>query len=795
MKRKSLFSIMMGVIMLLLTVSPVKADGIIIPEPPPFPVPEIMAQLVIRYHHVEVKIEDQLATVHVDQVFYNPNNWDVEGTYVFPLPVDAVVSDFILWMDGEPVKGEVLDAEEARQVYEDIVLELRDPALLEYIGRNAVQASIYPIPSGGERRIELEYTQMLTVDNGLVRFVYPLNTEKFSALPIESVAVIVEVSARQPVRAVYSPTHPVSVSRESDKYIIAGYEASNITPDTDFALYYSLGETEAFHLFSYRDSGDTIDSDGTFLLLLAPEPGYTGRVVKKDMILVLDRSGSMEGDKFSQARSALSYILKHLNTGDRFHLISFSSGIEIYANELRPESEATEALVWVDQLSAVGSTDINRALLEAAMVADRERPTYLIFLTDGLPTEGVTDSQQIIDNFAREAHSNIRLFTFGVGYDVDTFLLDSLSQEHHGMSTYVKPGEALDEILSAFYARISTPVMTNLKLDFGNLAVYDLYPNPLPDLFKGTQVIVVGRYRYGGAADVTVSGEVNGMPKEFHYPEQDFTTDSRGTSDASAGIPRLWATRKIGYLLNRIRLEGPDPETIDQIVKISIRYGIVTPYTSYLVTDPMPLGAANQERLSHDEFEAMEAMPSPAVSGEAAVEKAVEQGALSRAEVAPPVPETTDRKVRTLGAQTFVFCDGVWMDTTYDPDSMEPMQVAFLSPDYFALAQSRSDVAAALALGEKVIIVVGDKAYEVVAEGTDTPPLLLPTVSESDTNDTQVNNLSTQVDAPVLNQETSKPSSHHLDNPQEDSIMPVLPCLGFGGLLSLTFLLLLRLTN
>ena len=483
------------------------------PPPPcpldmPCPVPPPLSQLAVRYHHVTVTIQDQVAVTHVDQVFYNPNDWPIEGTYMFPLPAEAAVSDFTLWIDDQPVKGEVLSAEQARQKYWEIVNSLKDPALLEYADRGAVQARIFPIPPKGERRIQLEYSQALSAENGLVRYVYPLNTEKFSQLPLDSVAVSVDIRSQEPIRAVYSSSHEVQIDRADDQHVTAGYEAQNVTPDADFVLYYSLGDktgtgtagSSAFHLLSYRDPSDPEDADGYFLLLLAPDPQASETVQSKDLLLVLDHSGSMEGEKFSQAQEALRYILRHLNPGDRFNVISFSSGVEQYAGGLRSADEAPEAERWVDQLGAQGSTDINRALLEAAGMVDPERPAYLIFLTDGLPTTGVVESQQILDNLARSAPENLRLFAFGVGYDVDTYLLDSLAQAHHGSSTYVQPGESIDEVLSGFYAKISTPVLTDLKLDFGGMQTYDLYPSPLPDLFKGSQIVAVGRYRNGGQA-------------------------------------------------------------------------------------------------------------------------------------------------------------------------------------------------------------------------------------------------------------------------------------------------------
>jgi Ca-activated chloride channel family protein len=725
-----------------------RADGIIIPEPPicrgevcpppPCPGPGLCppptpsAQLAVRYHHVTVTVQDQVAITHIDQVFYNPNDWQVEGTYYFPLPKDATVSSFTLWVDGKPVQGQVLNAEQARHEYEDIVRSLRDPALLEYADRGAVRASIFPIPPGGERRIELEYAQALSADNGLVSYVYPLNTEKFSALPLDNVTVNVDIRSSRPIRAVYSPTHNIAVNRIDEFHVTAGYEASDVRPDNDFALYYSVGENEAFHLISTRDPREA-DPDGYFLLLLAPRPDASAERLPKDVILVLDRSGSMEGEKFSQAQDALRYVLNHLNPEDRFNIITFSTGVEAYATSLRPAVDAKEALPWVDRLSAQGSTDINRALLEAVSMVDPERPAYLIFLTDGLPTEGEVDSQKILDNLTASAPDNLRLFAFGVGYDVDTFLLDSLSLAHHGASTYVQPGERLDETISGFYAKISTPVLTNLSLDFNGISTYDLYPSPLPDLFTGSQIIVVGRYRGGGTAEVNLSGEVHGQVQTFRFPEQRFESDTASNSQLSA-IPRLWATRKIGYLLNQIRLQGPDQETVDQIVRLSIRFGIVTPYTSYLVSESAPLGAAEQDRIASEQYNQLQSMaPAPAY-GQEAVEKAAGQGALADAE-APAAPlQDSGNTVRIVGSRTFVLSDGVWVDTGFDPERMPTIKVPFLSADYFALAGSRPMLADAFALGQRVIVLLDGKAYEVVGSEETTPPVELPpTLSPSTT--------------------------------------------------------------
>jgi Ca-activated chloride channel homolog len=720
---------------------PARGDGIIVPEPPvcvPGPCPPIpfpMSQLSIRYHHVNITIEDQVATTHVDQIFYNPNEWDVEGTYLFPIPKDAVVTSFTLWVNGEPVEAHILDAQQARRTYEEIVNSLRDPALLEYVDQGAVQARIFPIPSRGERRIELEYSQVLSAENGLVRYSYPLSTEKFSRTPLESVAINVQIRSSIPLRAVYSPTHSVSIDRQNDQDILVGYEAENILPDSDFGLFFSIGEAEAFHLLSYRDANDPLDPDGFFLLLLAPRPNVDQQALPKDVLLVLDKSGSMEGEKFRQAQEALRYILKNLNAEDRFNIISFSTAVESYAPGLRPASEAAAALPWVDRLNAAGSTDINRALLEAAALADELRPTYVIFLTDGLPTVGEVDSQKILDNLSMVAYPNLRLFSFGVGYDVDTFLLDSLSQAHRGISTYVLPADRLDEILSDFYSKVSAPVLTDLELDFGELAVYDLYPQPLPDLFAGSQIILVGRYRQAGTTTISLSGEVNGQVQLFRYPQQVFPSSSQELSGSLAAIPRLWATRKVGYLLNQVRLQGPDPETIDQIVRLSIRYGIVTPYTSYLVTEDLPLGAADQGRIAEEQFKMLQSAPEAATFGQEAVQRAAAQGDLAGADSVAAAPLENVAQVRIAGTRTFVFREGVWVDTAYDPHIDQTIKVAFLSEDYFRLVSAQPSLAAAFALGERVIAFADGVPYEVVQEGASVPEIEIDPEATSEPGD------------------------------------------------------------
>jgi Ca-activated chloride channel family protein len=696
---------------LLLAVAPALADGIIIPDPPicldcPEPPPPEPVWLTIEYHHVDVTIQDQVAVTHVDQVFVNESRWQIEGTYVFPLPHDAAVSDFAMWVDGVKFEGELLDRDQARRIYEDIVRQRRDPALLEYIDRGAFRVSIFPIPPGEERRVELEYSQVLPVDGGLVRYTYPLDTERFSARPLQDVSVSVSIESPDAIKAIYSPSHKVSVEREDDYRARVGYEERDVLPDQDFELVYTVSPQDVgLNLLSYKDGSN----DGFFLMLVAPQVEVErGQVVEKDVLFVLDTSGSMEGEKLAQAKDALIYVLEHLNAGDRFNVTDFSTGVRQYARGPQAASQRDEAIAWVRELVDGGGTDINRALLETLAGVDPQRPTILIFLTDGLPTEGEVETERILANFADATQPNVRLFTFGLGDDVNAILLDTLAQEQRGTSGYVRPGERIDEKVSAFYAKVSTPVLADVAIEVQNVHVEEVYPYPLPDLFAGTQLVVVGRYRDGGATTVQLTGQINQRQQRFTY--EGFFQESGG----DRFIPRLWATRKIGHLLNQIRLHGERRELVDEIVELSIRYGIVTPYTSYLVQEEADvLTREGREEIAAQEYDTLSAMPPAPAAGAEAVEKAVEQEEIRGADQAQAPAGEAAQVVRIVGDKTFVHREGVWTDTTFDPSRMTTQKVGLGGEAYFDLLAARPDAGVYFALGDRVIVVIDETAYEV----------------------------------------------------------------------------------
>jgi len=669
------------------------ADGMILPDHPE------QGWLSVVYHDVTITIQDGVATTHVDQAFRNSTGRDVEGQYLFPLPTGAVVSSFTMWVDGQVLEGRILDADEARAIYQDYVRRAIDPALLEYVGRNTLSARIFPVPAGGERRIEITYSEILTPEFGLYRYHYPLDTERFSAQPLERVSIRVELATSAPLAAVYSPTHDLLVERSGTNAATASYAASRILPTQDFVLYYSVQAAEVgMTLLSYRAPGE----DGFFMLLVnPPELPAAAAAIPKDLVLVLDRSGSMTGEKIEQAKEALRFILSNLNPDDRFAVVAFSDFCEALATNLEPVTPeaVSQASSWAAGIQATGGTDIDAALrLAFSFFETNDRPRFLIFLTDGEPTAGVTDPSTIAKNAKASNDTSARVFVFGVGYNVNTVLLDQLAQENRGTTNYVLPGENLEATLSAFYRKIASPVLANTALAFEGVTTYDSFPRVLPDLFRGTQLLVLGRYRSSGESRVTVSGTAAGVATAYTTVQTFSDVDLRASF-----LPRLWAGRKIAYLLDQIRLYGEKDELVDEVVSLSKRYGIITPYTSFLVDESV----RGKEAMA----DAVRAATGAPASGAQAVQGASALKSLSQAEQTP----TGTEAVRAVDDRVYFLRQGVWVDSTHTDE--ETLDIVAYSDATFALITKIPWIAPHLAIGPKVILRVGDTFLRIGGEG------------------------------------------------------------------------------
>jgi len=536
----------------------------------------------VKYHHVDVTINDQLANTKVDQIFHNDARVDREGVYVFPMPEGSAITKFSMFSGENEINGKVLDKSEARSIYESIVRQRKDPALLEYIDRNTFRASVYPVPANGDKRIRLDYSEVVPKSGAAYRYVYSLSTERFSAKPLQSCRVTIRLRCKRPIINIYSPTHVIDIDRPSDTEATVTWKAESVKPDTDLVLYYSVSDDDmGIDLIPFRESGQK----GYYLLLASPRVEIDrSKVLPKNVVFVFDRTGSMAGEKIDQTKEAIKFCINSLHANDQFNLITFNESHETLFSELeKPTAERRKkALAAIDALDATGSTDINAALA-AALKQFKGYGTernYIIFLTDGLPTSGETSPATILANAKANDKNNVRIFAFGVGYDVNTHLLDKLTQTSKGDTDYVRPRENIEAKVSTFFAKVSEPLLTDVKLAVTGGNISDEYPSQnLPDIFKGTQLTVLGRYSEPGHVRIELSGTANGKRKTFTL-----NANLPASEDSNPFVPQLWAARKIGYLLDEIRLHS-NQELIDEVVRLSKDYGIPTEYTSFLADD------------------------------------------------------------------------------------------------------------------------------------------------------------------------------------------------------------------
>jgi Ca-activated chloride channel family protein len=666
------------------------ADGVLIPDPPG-------SRLSIRYHHVKATLADQVAHTAVDQTFHNPEARDLEATYLFPVPVDASISAFSLYVDGQPLAAEILSAAMAREIYEGIVRQRLDPGLLEYVGQGAYRARIFPVPGLGDKRLELAYDEVVTRQGGVYRYTYPLNTEKFSATPLEEVSVTLQLHASRPLKAIYSPSHAIVVERDGEFDARVVWADENATPAEDFVLYYTVAdEAVGVDLLTWAPAGDSL---AYYLLLAAPQVDPPeAQVIPKRLVLVLDRSGSMLGPLFDQARAALRFVIRSLDEQDQVNVVDYGTAVAAFADSAVPATAANrEALLaYVDGLAATGGTYIDGALARSlAMVRGDDRAEIVLFLTDGRPTIGERDTEAIVARAAATNQGRARLFALGVGFEVNTHLLDRLAGDNGGTTTYVKPGEDLEVAVSALYQQVSSPVLENLQVSFAGARDSEAYPLRLPDLFRGGQVVQLGRLAGTGEVGVQLTGTVQGRPVEFR---RQVRVDRAGPEF----LARLWATRKVGFLLDQIRLYGEDAELVDEIVALSRRYGVITPYTSFLVVEDV----APNPPLAYEGFKAD--------SGAGAV--AASEAVRNYAEAATPT-HVQSPQVRYVGDRAFYQRDGYWQDSQYDA-ALPEQRFAFGSPAYFALLEQRPEMGRYLALGSQVVVVVDGVAYRVSAAAT-----------------------------------------------------------------------------
>jgi Ca-activated chloride channel homolog len=709
------------------------ADGfIVIPRPNPLPNP---FPLEVVYHEVDVKIDGQSSITTIDQSFYNPSQYQLEGFYIFPIPKGAVINNFTMIINGKETKAELLDSDNARKIYEDIVRQMRDPALLEYSEQNIFKLRIFPIEPRSEKKISISYTQILESDNNLFEYIYPLNTEKFSAKPLKNVSVKIDLKSDEKIKNIYCPTHEVDILNISDNHSIISFEAENTKPDSDFKIYFAKNSsTVGLSLLSYKSGKD----DGYFLLSASPSIEIDrSNIENKDITFILDVSGSMNGEKLEQAKKALLYCINNLNVGDYFNVVRFST--EAYSLfktlEKADKQNINAAKIFINDLQAIGGTNIEEAFsLAFKNYNESNHPHFVVFLTDGKPTIGEMNDDKLVKRILNSNKDKSRIFTFGIGDEINTHFLDKLTDKTKAWRTYVSDEEDIEIKVSNFYDKIQSPVLSNLKLDFDNLEVYQLYPKDFPDLFKGSNLLVFGRYKGKGNAKITLTGTLNGKQKEFSL-NKIYVSDNNKLNF----IPPLWASRRIGHLLDLIRLNGEEKELIDEVTSLAREHGIITPYTSYLIMEDEEVRVRGNRLV--DGFQTLPPRPElkkeneadyfrmKDKSGRGSVEVSEELQNLNSATNYNQTQQGSERlsytnskgeiknlaqQVKNVLGRAVYQQDKFWVDSELQKRKVSNInRIQFNSDEYFNLLNKEPETAQFLALGQNVKFYYNNAFYEV----------------------------------------------------------------------------------
>lgn len=741
---------------------PPTARPLPIPTPTPTPRPitiEDGAPIELQATRIEGSIEDQLANLTFHIRFHNPTNQRLEGVLMIPIPAETALSGFQMTMGGKMVSGELLEAAQASTIYENIVRSMRDPGLLELVGERLVRARVFPIEPHGNIDIRMTLTQVLHKDAGLVSLRVPLRSAQMLAAHKEATSVRLKLNASAPIRTLYSPLPGVKIARQGERAATVSFEEGSAGSANDLALFFSTRQDPlAAGLLAYREPGE----DGTFMLTLSPKAKVEGAAyTPKDIVFVLDRSGSMaENGKMDQARKALKHCVERLSPQDRFGIVDFGTGVESMESRLlagTPENRA-RGVRYIDAIEPSGGTNIEGGLREGLGLLGRAegRVPMIFFITDGVPTAGQTDVAQLL-RIAGDANSALRarLFSFGVGSDVNTLLLDKLAEGNGGARDYVGPGEEIEGKVSSLYGKIAKPALTDVKLSWEGVEPSSVYPRPVPDIFHGSELVLTGRYKAGAKGRLIITGRAGGKPARFEFPIELPAEASRNSF-----LPKLWASQRVAHELDAIRLSGraADPEVVNDIVKLAKRYGIVTPYTSYLITeDGMDMTRARAAATRNFGNIAAEAALSGFGSGGAGLSVAATRGNSQRAQkasnflsaakgmisgaasnfdgggaaAAPAMAFAMADKearlefkregrsvaqTRSVAGKTFYLRDGLWTDGDYEllESKPAPKKIVYLSAEYFELTHKNPELGRYLSVGSRVLLVHRGTAYEIV---------------------------------------------------------------------------------
>jgi Ca-activated chloride channel homolog len=738
------------------------------PHPPVQPPPGPPQLYRTKQVDIDARIVNSVAHVQLSQTFVNESSQTVEARCVMPVPYEAVLQNLTFLVDGKEIEGKLMSAEEARRIYQGYVQRSKDPALVQWLGSGLIQTNVFPIPPQKERTVTLSFTQVVSRTNGMLDWQMPLRAAGYSSQPLEKININVYLEDDQSLGNIYSPSHSVDIVRSGTRQVTIRYTSKSEVPVSNFRVLADTTKKQlAANWIGYRPDSE---EPGYFLMLLHPTFEASVDDTPKNIVLCLDKSGSMRGDKIEQARNALIYVLDHLPKKDRVGIVVYDSQVMTFRDKLisaSDEREMESARTFVRTLGASGSTNIDQGLqVSLKMLDDSDGPSYIVHLSDGVATVGERDERQITANAVKLNTERTRVFNFGVGHDVNSKLMNRLSQECFGQTFFVEPEQDIEEAVSALYDRLGQPSLTDVRWeivseegkDRGKLV--DVYPSHLPDLFSGDQTSIVGRFRGSQEATLIVTGKIGS--KSVKYEQTLDLGDAKSRAD-SRFIATLWASRRAAAIIDEMDLEGRKESLMQELLELAKKYGILTPYTAFLAEEPdanMPL--ARQEELLERRLSSLELQSGQQAfrqrrnttdlgkaSNAAEADRLQSFGAggsadagladLSASTATPPAPTSGSGRpglgggglggrapltgpapvaknpIRRSGEHAYFLRDGKWVDSRLGekiPDKVT--KVERFSDEYFKLLEKYSDALGSIVdVDEPIVVKLGDSVYEI----------------------------------------------------------------------------------
>lgn len=649
-----------------------------------------VARPIVLASRTAVTVSETSIEYRIDQTFFNDNEFPLSGLFLLPLGTDDAAVSAEVKIDGLPAPYAVKSADEFFPILRELTTAMKDPSLLGLAGKTILE--VRPVNMGLRKSVSIrvQCRRPFSVKSDQKELVIPLNGERFSLAPVGDFELLVRFKMSRAIRSLLSPSHHISVLRETPARCVVSVRSQERRVRDDFCLITTYGGDDLdVKLLPHRPPG----GKGTFMALLTlPVLPPQEKEPEKDIVFMLDTSASMGPVNLDWAKRAVILGLSRLSPFDRFNVAIIGTRGSRMTERLAPATRENllQAVKFVNSARSAGGTDFYNGILDAMeQFTSRRRPSLLMLAGDGRATIGITKADSIIEAVRRTNRAKTRIFVLAVGDKADAAMLDKLAVSNRGASFHLDGTQDADTVVDRFLAAASSPQASDLNLEFQDVQVEEIDPRPLPDIFGQEGVAVFGRY--GGERDVEarlrLRCKMKGRPKvltgAFTFP---------AVEKGYASVPAMWAMRRMARLLEQYQIKGPDPDVRTQISEMANEFGFKIPPSAE--TEP----ASGSEDRDKD-------------AG----------GLLWKFKTSYVVSDVSSDLFRRVDDKVFRLDKNRWVDTRLHP-SVSARTVEFLSDDYFSLLRDEPELGVCLALGTEITLLNSKGAINITSKAQARPP-------------------------------------------------------------------------